>query len=121
MAPELYCYNCGHSLAALTPPLSRRDLCPGCSRHLHVCRMCVNFDPTVIGQCREEDAEEVLDKQKVNFCDWFEPSASAWNGRGNPADAAARADLAALFDDDAADVDTSRDDDPMADAEKLFK
>ena len=79
MPDELRCYRCGASLEKLTPPLSRQDECPGCSVYLHVCRMCVHFDASVPKQCREDDAEEVLDKEKLNFCDWFKASADAFD------------------------------------------
>lgn len=122
MTSDIRCYNCGHSLAALTLPLSRRDLCPGCSVHVHACRMCIHYDPQVLGQCREEEAEEVLDKRKVNFCEWFGPSTSAWDGQGSPDAARARANLDALFGDGPAEEGTdASDDDPLRAAEDLFK
>ncbi len=118
MSAEIVCYNCGASLAALTLPLSRRDLCPSCSVHVHVCRMCENFDPAVVGQCREDDAEDVLEKDKVNYCDWFVPAPGAYDADRRGGQLAALADAEALFGDDgngAADKD-----DPLSDAEKLF-
>lgn len=100
MTDKLACYRCGASLEALSLPLSRRDQCPGCGADLHVCKMCVNYDPRVPRQCREDGAEDVTDKEKSNFCDWFEPSAAAFDpARKSEADAA-RAALAALFGDD---------------------
>ena len=35
--------------------------------------MCEFFDPNVPRQCREDGAEDVTDKEKPNFCDWFKP------------------------------------------------
>jgi len=97
MTDELNCFRCGESLAALTPPLSRQDVCPACGCYLHVCRMCVNFAPHVPTQCREDDAEEVFDKDKSNFCEWFEPSPTAFDGNGSRADDEAKSAAEDLF------------------------
>ena len=118
MMNELLCYRCGESLAGLSLPLSRRDACPGCGVHLHVCRMCSYFDPTRPRQCTEDDAEEVMDKGKVNFCEWFVPTAGAFDPAGASADSSARNALASLFGDgEAAD---SEEPDPAQAARDLF-
>ncbi len=92
MSHNIACYRCGASLAALSLPLSRQDECPECRNYLHVCKMCCNFDPRVPRQCREDGAEEVREKDRLNFCDWFKPSESAFDeGRKNADDAAVRA------------------------------
>ena len=77
---EIQCYRCGASLAALTLPIARLDECPDCSVHVHCCRMCVYFDPQVAEQCREDDAEEVKEKMRANFCDYFRPNPDAFDG-----------------------------------------
>ncbi|HEY8519545.1 MAG TPA: hypothetical protein VIN61_05665 [Gammaproteobacteria bacterium] len=97
MPVELHCYRCGASLAKLSLPLSRRDECPQCRAELHVCRMCVNYDKRWRRACREDDAEEVKDKEKANFCDYFKPSPNAYDPAEREAADAARAALDALF------------------------
>lgn len=100
MSHDIACYRCGASLRALSLPLSRRDQCPECTADLHVCKMCIHFDATVPRQCREDGAEDVTEKERVNFCDWFKPSANAFDPqRRDDADAARNA-LDALFGDD---------------------
>ncbi len=99
MAQSIACYRCGASLAALTLPLSRRDQCPECFADLHVCRMCRQFDPAVPRQCREDDADDVTDKDKLNFCDYFEPSEQAFDPARKAEADAARAALDGLFGD----------------------
>ena len=100
MTHNIACYRCGASLSELSLPLSRRDLCPDCNADLHVCRMCVSFDSTVPRKCREDGAEDVTEKERPNFCDWFKPSDKAFDPtRKSDADAAQDA-LAALFGDD---------------------
>jgi len=99
MTHTISCYRCGASLGALSLPLSRRDQCPDCSADLHVCKMCLHFDRAVPRQCREDGAEDVTEKERVHFCDWFKPSDSAFDpDRKSEADAAKDA-LAALFGD----------------------
>jgi hypothetical protein len=100
MSHNLACLRCGASLSALSLPLSRRDQCPQCSADLHVCRMCVYFDKSVPRQCREDGAEDVTDKDRPNFCDWFKPSDTAFNASANADAQAAKDALAALFGDD---------------------
>ncbi len=119
MSAEIVCYRCGESLAKLTPPFSRRDMCPACSAHVHVCRMCEHFDPQMLGQCREEEAEEVLDKEKVNFCEWFEPRPNAFDAERADDHARAQSQLAALFGDGEAAASDA--DDAVKPAEDLFK
>lgn len=100
MSHNIACYRCGASLATLSLPLSRQDQCPDCSADLHVCAMCVYFDRNVPRQCREDGAEDVTEKERSNFCDWFKPSETAFDpARKESADAAQDA-LAALFGDD---------------------
>ncbi len=100
MSHSLRCYRCGEALSALSLPLSRHDQCPACSADLHVCKMCVYFDARVPRQCREDGAEDVTEKERPNFCDWFKPSDTAFDPARGEAAAAAHDALSALFDDD---------------------
>lgn len=90
------CWRCGASLAALSLPYSRHDECRQCRAELHVCRLCRFYDVTVAKQCREPVAEEVRDKERANYCDYFEPRLDAFQPRGSAADEA-RAALEKLF------------------------
>jgi len=116
---DLICYRCGASLDALTLPLSRRDLCPACSTEVHVCKMCKNFDAQLPTQCREEDAEEVHNKENANFCDWFQPLAGAFDGARAVEQERAKTELDALFGGDGAEG--ANDDPGLQEAEDLFK
>lgn len=121
---QLRCYRCGHSLAALSLPLSRLEECPSCTVHLHVCRMCRNYAPRRPSGCSEDDAPDVRDKTSANFCDYFKPSPSAFDPAPAAADARARADLDALFGGGAREAQQPPSDggDPaIAIAEALFK
>ena len=41
--------------------------------------MCLYFDARVPRQCLEDGAEEVREKDRLNFCDWFKPSEVAFD------------------------------------------
>jgi hypothetical protein len=97
MPAALHCYRCGESLAALSLPLARLDECPKCRAQLHVCRMCERFAPRLPKGCREDDAPDVRDKKNANFCDYFKPSATAYDPAEQQTEQAARAALDSLF------------------------
>jgi hypothetical protein len=92
----LVCWKCGASLEDLSLPLRRLDECRACGAALHACRLCEFFDPAVAKSCREPVAEEVRDKTRANFCDYFRPRAQAWTGEGRGQEQA-RSELEALF------------------------
>lgn len=96
MTDTLVCWKCGASIAELPLPLGRRDECPACHAELQVCRMCRFYDPRLAKACREPMAEEVKDKERANFCDWFQPRPNAYQPREDKT-RAARAELEALF------------------------
>lgn len=117
MTHSIVCYRCGESLAALSLPFSRQDVCPACENYLHVCKMCRYFDPGVPRQCREDDAEDVTEKERLNFCDYYSPSEQAFDATRKSESDVARAQLDSLFGDGDAVEPTS---DASA-AEDLFK
>jgi hypothetical protein len=96
MARQFTCWKCGASLAELPLPLSRLAECPACRAYQHVCRMCLDFDRHAPKQCREQDAEEVKDKERPNFCDYFKPNPNAYRSR-DPKSQAAKSTLDSLF------------------------
>lgn len=81
--------------------------------------MCEFYDANVPKQCIEDDAEEVIEKERLNFCDWFKPGAGRFDGRSAAEESQARNDLSALFGDNNAD--TAEQDPLLQDAEDLFK
>lgn len=119
MPTELLCYRCGASLAELTPPIARQDECPACSVYLHVCRMCEFFDPDVPKRCTEDDAEEVIEKERLNFCEWYKPSAVAFDPQQAAQETRAKSELASLFSEEGAA--TADDNASLREAEDLFK
>jgi hypothetical protein len=97
MTHALVCWKCGASLAELSLPLRRLDECKQCGAELHVCRMCVDYDTTVAKSCREPIAEEVQDKERANFCDYFKPRPDAYKPPNVAAIERSKQGLDALF------------------------
>lgn len=119
MNDRLLCYQCGASLDALSLPFSRYDECPECSRALRVCRMCEFYDARVPQMCTEDGAEEIREKEHVNFCEWFKPGSNVFDGKHNIELADAKSRLDALFGD--GDTSDSAKSAAATNAEDLFK
>ncbi|MGE0614516.1 MAG: hypothetical protein AB7P04_02660 [Bacteriovoracia bacterium] len=86
------CWNCSQSLTALD--YGRQDTCRKCGRDTRVCKNCEFYDKAYNNECRETQAERVVEKERGNFCDYFTPSSRAG---GNASRDAARAAAEALF------------------------
>lgn len=95
MSDDLGCWKCAASLNDLPQPLGRRAECPACGAELHVCRQCRHFDTAKAKQCRERAADEVMNKTRANFCEWFQ--ARSGPSAAPAASASGRAALDALF------------------------
>ena len=90
------CWSCGATLTAVPHPIGRREQCPHCTASLHACRQCAHYDPVANKACREPVADEVVDKEGGNFCDYFQPHFAP--GRALDPDAErARAKLSQAF------------------------
>jgi hypothetical protein len=94
---DLVCWNCGASLKHELLPLSRRAVCAACEVELHVCRLCQFYDRLVSDQCTEDRAEQVREKDRANFCDYFKPKAGAYVASGDSKARTARDRLEGLF------------------------
>ena len=116
MSDSLSCWKCGHVLDEIPRRLRRREECPACGADLHVCRLCEFYDTSVAKSCREPVAEEVTDKERANFCDYFRgrPDVDAAGGVGEAE--SARSQLEAMFGVDS----KSGDESPVSDAETLI-
>ena len=51
--------------------VGRQTQCPFCGADLHCCMNCSFYDHGAYNDCRELQAERVLDKVRSNFCDFF--------------------------------------------------
>jgi hypothetical protein len=69
------CWSCGQVLTALD--YGRADICRKCGRDTKVCKGCELYEPGTNNDCREPQAERVVDKERSNFCDYFKPCTRA--------------------------------------------
>ena len=67
------CFHCGKEIEENN--FGRQDSCLSCGRDTKVCKNCINYDPKMHNECKENQAERIVDKEKRNFCDWFKPGA----------------------------------------------
>jgi hypothetical protein len=64
------CHACQKTLD-IGDRVGRREACPFCGRDLHVCLNCRFYAPGAYNDCRETQAERVVEKDRSNFCDFF--------------------------------------------------
>ena len=88
------CFHCGRQIE-VKERIGFRDRCTACDRPLHACLNCGFYDPAYNNQCRENQAERVVDKDRANFCEYFDPARRTASPATRPADP--RAQLEALF------------------------
>lgn len=97
MREALVCWKCGASLNEVPMPLSRISVCLNCRAELHVCQLCAFFDTRKAESCSEQRADPPKDKQRANFCEFFQPRGDAYVARDGSPSHEARAKLDALF------------------------
>ncbi len=64
------CYYCGTEFEA---PVYRSSVCSSCGKDLKICLNCRFYSPGSHYDCRETISEPVRDKERANFCDYFQP------------------------------------------------
>lgn len=65
------CCYCKNELDIREKP-SRNDTCPFCGADLKTCMTCRFYEEGAYNSCREPRAERVVEKDKANFCEYFE-------------------------------------------------
>lgn len=88
------CWNCTSNLDAFD--YGRQDTCKKCGKDTRVCKNCIHHDRTSHNECRENQADRVLEKEKSNFCDYFSPKDQS-SGSGSPTKDQLKAAAEALF------------------------
>lgn len=70
--PTTFCFSCGKDLSREEGSfVGRRDSCDHCRADIHVCFNCKHYDARAYNECREPQAERVVEKHRSNFCDFF--------------------------------------------------
>lgn len=64
------CHSCLNPLD-LKHPVGRRDVCSFCGSDLRCCLNCAFYAPGSYNDCRESQAERMIEKGRSNFCDFF--------------------------------------------------
>jgi len=65
------CWHCGQALQANS--YGRGDICISCKRDTRVCKNCTNYEKSLSNECKEPQADRVVEKERSNFCDYFKP------------------------------------------------
>ncbi len=64
------CHACGKEVVP-PDPVGRKAECPYCRAELRCCLNCVHHEPAAYNQCRELQADRVMEKDRANFCEYF--------------------------------------------------
>lgn len=65
------CVFCGKEVEIIGR-VGRLNECPACRRDLHSCLQCRLYDRSYHNQCRESQSGYIADKERANFCEFFE-------------------------------------------------
>ena len=79
------CWHCGADLAG--SDFGRETNCSGCGKPTRVCRNCRWYAPSRPNQCEEPVAEPVQEKERANYCEFFEATRDTGGTGGGDADA----------------------------------
>jgi hypothetical protein len=77
--------------------------------------MCKEFDG--LNHCNEPRAEDVSDREKANFCDYFSPSGQIFSNGDNSKADEAKAKLAELFGETPVNANKNQKDEQLSPAE----
>ena len=92
------CFSCGKDFNFDSGyKIGRKEECPHCGADAHVCLNCSYYDKAAYNECKEPSAERVLDKDRSNFCDYFQLRANAQEASHTNSRAQAIDDLEKLF------------------------
>jgi hypothetical protein len=90
------CQACLKGLEIETP-VGRREICPFCGSDLHCCLNCVHHYIGAYNDCREPQAERVIEKNRSNFCDFFVFRDAETNGKGKVSGESKKLKIESLF------------------------
>lgn len=79
MASTRHCHQCGWVWELSVQP-GRSETCHQCNADMRVCKNCTHYSISHAHQCKERRAEPVHEKDKGNFCEWFELARREFSG-----------------------------------------
>ncbi len=86
------CYKCNTTITLSThQKITRSDECPNCYTDLRCCKMCSFHDTNSYNECREPSADRITEKEKKNFCDYFDFTTNKSNKEDEKTDLLAKA------------------------------
>ncbi|MBY0384185.1 hypothetical protein K2X05_03420 [bacterium] len=69
---KVVCFSC-QKTTDVVERVGFRDECD-CGADLHSCKCCSFYDAKVYNECRETSADVVREKERANYCDFFQPN-----------------------------------------------
>ena len=69
---QVCCWSCQKKLE-FADNIGFRAECDSCHADTHVCKNCEFYDPKVYNECRETSADVVREKERANYCEYFQP------------------------------------------------
>lgn len=67
----MICWRCQKELPETKDP-QRTEACPRCGLSLRSCSNCEYYDEVAEAKCREPKADPIDDKDRANFCPFFQ-------------------------------------------------
>jgi len=66
------CHSC-KKILEFTPGtvISRSETCDHCRAELRCCKQCFHYDTSSYNDCKESQAERIVEKTKGNFCNYY--------------------------------------------------
>jgi len=90
------CFKCG-SPYEIKERLERNAVCVAYHADLHCCLNCRHYSAHAHNECNETQAEWVRDKDRSNYCDYFDPKRGAGRGKEDLSRDEARARFDSFF------------------------
>jgi len=93
---QMQCRSCQKELE-LPDKISFREECLHCGEDIHSCLYCKYYDTTSYNDCKESSADRVVDKERNNYCDYFQLAKTVESGQGLSEEKLAKKKLEGLF------------------------
>jgi len=90
------CHKCLKDLE-IKIPVGRREICPFCGSDLHCCLNCTFHLFGTYNECREHQAERVMEKDRSNFCGFFVFQDAEKVGKEKSPEESAKTKMESLF------------------------